>query len=439
MARKSTRREFIKQSAALGTAWWVGTNTAWSFEKSSAERLNVASIGVGGKGVTDVREMSKLGNIVALCDVDDKSLGKASLKYPKAKTYNDYREMLTELDKEIDAVTVTTPDHSHAAASIMAMKMGKHCFCQKPLTWSVYEARKMRETAAEMNVATEMGNQGTAEDGLREAVEIIRGGALGTVAEVHVWTNRPIWEQGMGRPKETPAVPSHVHWDLFLGPAPQRPYHASYHPFKWRAWLDFGTGALGDMACHTANMPVMALQLFDPVSVAVLETTGIVENETYPKHTVLEYEFGQRGDLPPVRMFWYDGGNKPPAELLQGEKLANSGCLVVGKEGSLYSPNDYGSRYVLLPREKYADYKKPEPTLPRSPGHYVEFANACKGGESAMSNFDYAGRLTETVVLGNVAIRAGEKIYWDAANMKVTNIPEANQYVHREYREGWSL
>jgi predicted dehydrogenase len=439
MSGKSTRRDFLKSSAAVGAAWWVGGNAAYAFEKSPVERLNIACIGVDGKGTTDVREMSRLGNIVALCDIDDKSLDKASLRYPSAKTYNDYREMLTEMEKDIDAVTVTTPDHSHAAASIMAMNLGKGVYCQKPLTWSVYEARRMREVAAEKGVATQMGNQGTAENGLREAVEVVRSGALGTVSEVHVWTNRPIWEQGIGRPTETVETPSHVHWDLFLGPAAERPYSPLYHPFKWRGWLDFGTGALGDMACHTANMAVMALDLFDPVSVDIIENSGIIENETYPKFSILEYQFAERNGRPPLKMTWYDGGKVPPVELLQGEKPADSGSLIIGDQGTLYSPNDYGARYVLLPKEKFADYKKPEPTLPRSPGHYVEFANACKGGDPAMSNFDYAGRLTETVVLGVVALRAGQKIEWDGPNLKVTNLPEANQYIHREYRSGWSI
>ena len=436
---KSTRRDFLKSSTALGAAWWIGGNAGYAFEKSPVERLNIACIGVDGKGSTDVREMSKLGNIVALCDIDDKSLEKSALRYPSAKTFNDYREMLSEMEKDIDAVTVTTPDHSHAPASVMAMKLGKHVYCQKPLTWSVYEARRMREIAAEKGVATQMGNQGTSEDGFREAVEVVRSGALGKVSEVHVWTNRPIWEQGIGRPKEVVETPSHVHWDLFLGPAPERPYSPLYHPFKWRGWLDFGTGALGDMACHTANMAVMALDLFDPLSVDVIENAGIVENETYPKFSVLEYQFGERNGRPPVKMTWYDGGKLPPAELLQGEKLADSGSLIIGDQGTLYSPDDYGSAYVLLPKKNFVDYKKPEPTLARSPGHYTEFAKACKGGDPAMSNFNYAGRLTETVVLGVVALRAGQKIEWDAAKLKVTNVSGANEFVKREYRQGWTL
>jgi predicted dehydrogenase len=283
-----------------------------------------------------------------------------------------------------------------------------------------------------------MGNQGTAETGLREAVDFMRAGGLGAVREVHVWTDRPIWPQGTGRPKRAQPVPNHVHWYLFLGPAPDRPYHSAYHPFNWRGWVDFGTGALGDMACHTANMAVMALDLFDPVSV-VADSTGIVENETFPDKATIRFEFPQRGELPPTTMIWYDGGNVPPKELLHGEKMTTSGLLLIGDKGSLYSPDDYGGSWVLLPKENFVDVKNPEPTLPRSPGHFEEFAIACRGGPPAMSNFDYAGRLTETILLGNLALRAGTKIEWDAKNLRVTNVSEANQYVHREYREGWTL
>jgi predicted dehydrogenase len=438
MARKSTRREFIQQSAALGTAWWVAARPAWADSKSPIERLNFACIGVDGKGSSDSNDAGSHGNIVAICDIDERGLAKKAARFPMARKFVDYREMLTEMEKEIDAVTVSTPDHSHAPASVMAMKMGKHCHCQKPLTWSVQEARLMRETAEKMGVATQMGNQGTAENGLREAVEIVRSGGIGTVTEVHVWTNRPVWPQGEGRPKDTPEVPSNVHWDLFLGPAPYRPYHPAYHPFKWRGWIDFGTGALGDMACHTANMAVMALDLFDPVSI-VAESSGIVENETFPKSSKIVFEFPERGERGPVKMVWYDGGNLPPAELAPGQELPSSGSLLVGSEGTLYSPNDYGAKFFLLPEEKFADYKRPEPTLPRSPGHFTEFANACKGGEAAMSNFNYAARLTETILLGNVAMRAGQKIEWDAEKQLVTNLPDANHYLGREYREGWTL
>jgi predicted dehydrogenase len=445
MASRATRRDFLKQSAAVGAAWWVGSHSnLHAQERSPLERVNFACIGTGGKGDSDSNDASNHGNIVALCDIDDQRLEikarKLASRFPEIKRYNDYRQMLEELGDQVDAVTVSTPDHVHAPASVMAMRLGKHCFCQKPLTWSVQEARVMREVAAEKKVATQMGNQGTSHDGLREAVEIIRSGALGEVREVHIWTNRPIWPQGEGRPEGSDPVPKHIHWDLFLGPAPERPYvNNVYHPFKWRGWLDFGTGALGDMACHTANMAVMAMDLFDPETVDVAESSGIVENETYPKYSTLVFQFPARKNLPPCKMTWYDGGKRPPQELLMGEKLANSGSLLVGSEGSLYSPDDYGSSYVLLPKDKFADFKKPEQTLPRSPGHFEEFVRACKGGEPAMSNFDYAGRLTETILLGNVAMRAGQKIEWDAKAGKVKNLPDFTGGITREYRSGFSI
>lgn len=442
MTRKTTRRDFVKQSAAVGAAWWVGANAGLAVgkEKSPAERLNFACIGVGGKGSSDTDSAGSAGNVIALCDIDDNRLNQKASKFPKAKKFNDYREMLEELGSKIDAVTVSTPDHTHAPAAIMAMKMGKHVFCQKPLTWSIEEARKMREIATEKKVATQMGNQGTSHTGLREAVEVVRAGVIGDVKEVHVWTNRPnrFWPQGTGRPTKKEQIPSHVHWDLFLGAAPVRPYSPAYHPFKWRGWLDFGTGALGDMACHTANMAVMALDLFDPVSCKA-ESSGIVENETYPKYSVINFQFPQRGKLPPCKMVWYDGGKRPKRSLLHGKPRASSGSLLIGTKGSLYSPNDYGSKYYLLPEDKFEGLKKPEPTLPRSPGHFTEFAIACKGGPKAMSNFDYAGRLTETILLGNLALRSDKEIQWDSKSMTVTNDPEVNKVVRRDYRKGFGI
>ena len=397
MSQRTTRREFIKQSSALGAAFWVSGQNLLAAEKSPLEKLNFASIGVGGKGSSDSKSAADNGNLIAICDIDDKRLLKAAARYPKAKKFNDYREMLTEMEGQIDAVTVSTPDHSHAPASVMAMKKGKHCFTQKPLTWSVHEARVMRETAQEHGVATQMGNQGTAKDGFREAVEVIRSGVLGNVREAHVWTNRPVWGKGVDRPPTGEPAPKHIHWDLFLGPAPYREFSTLYHPFEWRGWLDFGTGALGDMACHTMNMHVMALDLYDPQSI-VAEQEGMIENETYPKSTKITYQFGERGEgnkLCPLKLTWYDGGNLPPEELLMGEKMKSSGVVLVGDEGNFYTPDDYGAEYVLLPKDKFKDFKKPEQSLPRSPGHFEEFVVACKGGDPAMSNFNYASRLND--------------------------------------------
>ena len=249
---------------------------------------------MGGKGESDTDDAGHHGEIVALCDVDEKTLDKMAAKYPHAKKYFDYRKMLEEMGETIDAVTVSTPDHSHAPAGAMAMRMGKHAFIQKPLTWSVEEARVLRTLAAEKKLATQMGNQGTADGGFRRGVEVIRSGVLGPIKEIHVWTDRPIWPQGIGRPQDTPPVPSTVHWDEFLGAAPARPYSPAYHPFAWRGWLDFGTGALGDMACHTINVAAMALHLFDPATVEVVDTSGIVDRETYPTWSIIKTHFNER-------------------------------------------------------------------------------------------------------------------------------------------------
>jgi predicted dehydrogenase len=440
---RSTRRDFLKQSAAIGTAVWVGSSTqVFAKSRSANEVIRFACIGVDGKGASDRDDAGRHGDIVALCDIDEEKLEKAAARYPNAKKYTDFRAMLDEMEGSIDAVTVSTPDHTHAPAAVRAMKLGKHCFCQKPLTYTVREARILRELSEEKKLCTQMGNQGTSTGGHREAVAIIQKGDLGAVREVHIWTNRPIWPQGGGRPQGTEPIPPHIHWDLFLGPAPERPYHSAYLPFKWRGWLDFGTGALGDMACHTMNMAVTALKLYDPISVEAFpdpEWTGEARQESYPKFSHIVYEFGPRGDLPPCTLTWYDGGKRPPESLHAPLKQGASGSLVIGEKGTMFSDNDYHGTYTILPEEKWKDYKKPE--YVQSPGHFTEFALAIKEGkpELAMSNFSNAGRLTETVLLGNVALRAGQKIEWDAVNMKVTNLSSANQYVTRQYRKGWEV
>ena len=441
MSMTNSRRDFLKTTAAgaaVGTAFWVANEPKVTLGQSPMEKLNFACIGVEGKGSSDTDSAARDGVVVALCDIDAERLDKKARRYPEAKKYFDFRVMLDEMGDKIDGVTVSTPDHTHAVAAAAAIRMGKHAFVQKPLTWSVHEARVLRQLANEHGVATQMGNQGTSENGLREAVEVVRSGAIGDATEVHVWTNRPVWPQGEGRPTKEEVAPEGLHWDLFLGPAPDRPYSSVYHPFKWRGWLDFGTGALGDMACHTANMAVMALDLFDPKTI-VAEHTGIVENESFPKSSTITFEFAATDKRGPIKMVWYDGGRRPSVELTQGENVPSSGSLIVGTKGTLFSPNDYGASYVLLPRDDFKDFKKPERSLPRSPGHFTEFAIACAGGEPAMSNFNYASRLTETILLGNAALRSGKKLEWDAEAGKFTNAPEADQYLHREYREGWVL
>jgi predicted dehydrogenase len=330
----------------------------------------------------------------------------------------------------------------------MAMRMGKHCFCQKPLTWSVEEARLMRTLAAEKKLVTQMGNQGTADDGFRASVELLRAGVIGQVKEILVWTNRPIWPQGIARPKETPGIPNHVRWYEFLGPAHDVPYHEAYQPFSWRGWLDFGTGALGDMACHTLNVAAMALELFDPEEVEVADTSGIVDNASYPVWSIIRTRFGARNGRGPLTMTWFDGGDNLPEDKrsfkdrLYGEEVPGSGLLLVGEKGSFFSKDDYGSEYVLLPKDHFTEVKKPEPTLPRAPGgHFTEWVEGIKAHEckKPMSNFEYAGRLTETVLLGVVALKAGKKIEWDAENLRARNAPEADAFIRRDYRRGYSI
>jgi len=448
----SNRRQFLQASAAAGLGYWVAGGVTAA--EPASERLNIACVGIGGKGDGDASQAAKFGNIIAICDIDEGRLNNKakSPAFAKAKKYFDFRKMLEENSRNIDAVTVSTPDHTHAAASIMAMKMGKHIYCQKPLTHSVFEARRMREVAREFKVCTQMGNQGTATDGLRTSVEIIQSGALGKIKEVHVWTNRPVWPQAPGlttRPRAEP-VPAGIHWDEWLGPAPERPYGKGYHPFAWRGFWDFGTGALGDMACHTMNLPFMALKLGFPTS--VVAESGPLNTETYPAWARVTYEFPARGDLPALRLTWYEGKKdgrlvQPPVELLQGgTKFSGSGSLIVGDKGTLYSPDDYGGSRQLLPVRKFAGFVMPKQKLPR---HSVnedeamkkEWVEAIKKKDPklALSNFDYAGMLTEAVLLGNVAIKAGKKLMWDGPGFKITNDSDANKLLRREYRTGWKL
>jgi predicted dehydrogenase len=444
----------LKGTALAGAGLWVSGPSAFALSRYTNERIKFACIGVGGKGSSDTDQAGQFGDVVALCDIDDERLAAKAEKFPDAKKYNDYRKMLDEIGGQVDAVTVSTPDHSHAPAAMMAMKMGKHVYCQKPLTHSVYEARAMREAAAKYQVATQMGNQGTAHDGFRRGVEVLQSGAIGPVHEAHVWTNRPLkyWKQApdvVARPDERPPVPEHVHWDLFLGPAPERPYHSIYHPFGWRGWLDFGTGALGDMACHTANLAFMALKLGSPTRISA--ESSEVNSETFPAWATITYEFPARGDLPPVKLTWYEGArdgerNLPVPDLLLGEEPTSSGSLFVGEKGTLFSPSDYGAEQKLLPTKDFEGYQDPPERLPRVSGGEgiddnmkLEWVRAIQGGPPATSNFDYAGMLTEAMLLGNVAIRVGTPIEWDGPNLRVTNSTEANQYLKREYRTGWTL
>ncbi len=436
MSKRISRRALLRGAAAGGAGLIILRDSRLAFGYEANEKLNVAIIGCGGKGRSNLDACAGE-NIVGLCDIDDNITADAAKKYTGAKQYADFRRMLDQMERSIDAVVVSTADHTHAPAAAMAMRMGKHVYCEKPLTHTVYEARVLRDLARKHKVATQMGNQGTASTGMRESVEVLRSGAIGQAYELHVWSNRPIWPQGVERPAEKADIPSNIHWDLWLGPAPKRPYHPDYQPFKWRGWLDFGTGALGDMGCHTVNMPFMALELRDPIAIEA-EVHGLTK-EAYPKQSVIRYSFPERNGLRPLVMYWYDGGLKPSPDILDGRELPGSGVAILGEKGRMFSPDDYCSTYELLPKEDFANFQKPAPSLPRSPGHAEEWLRACKGGEAAMSNFDYASALTETILLGNLAIVTGEPIYWDAKNLRAINCPKADYYINTPYRKGWTL
>ena len=459
MRNQVNRRRFLGNTASLvGAGYWLSSQSQLAFSASPNERVNIASIGVGGKGSSDTDDAAKFGQIVAICDIDDQRLKEKASKFPDAKPFHDFRELLSEMGDKVDAVTVSTADHTHAAASVRAMRLGKHVYCQKPLTHSVSEARLVRETARKHNVVTQMGNQGTAHDGFRAGVEMIRSGAIGDVREVHVWTNRPYsdwkagkmyWKQSpqiISRPKETPPIPEHISWDLWLGPAPERAYNPAYHPHDWRGWWDFGTGALGDMACHTANLPFMGLQLGLPTRVSAISSE--VNSETYPAWATITYDFPARGDLPPVKLVWYEGSengkrNLPELKLPSDQIPTDSGSLLVGEKGRLYSPGDSGDQQQL---DVSRQVKTPEQSLERlgtdggpDQNQKREWIRGIQSGAKPLSNFDYASVLTESMLLGNVAIRVGKTIEYDGTKGEVTNLPEAAKLIARSQREGWEL
>ncbi|GAC1340661.1 MAG: Gfo/Idh/MocA family oxidoreductase [Isosphaeraceae bacterium] len=459
MSQTSSRREFFKRSAAFGSGLWVVGSRANLIAGAADEKVWFAMIGVGGRGGSHVHDVPNSGGeIIALCDVDTHMLDGASKLQPQAKRFHDFREMLDKIHKEIDAVVVATPDHTHAVAANMAMKMGKHVYCEKPLTHSIHEARTLAKTAKEMRVASQMGNQGHSGANTRRIVEIVRSGAIGPVKEVPAGTKRPIGPQGLDRPEGSDPVPDWLKWDLWLGPAPERPFKVShvkykdkdgkekekderiYHPFAWRGWWDFGTGALGDMACHILDCSFWALDLRHPTSIEPVEG-DTRKPDCGPNWEILRFQFPARGEMPPVAVTWYDGGKKPPKELFDGEEVREGGSLLIGEKGKIYIRSDYGDNHIMLPKKDFAEYKNPEETIKRSPGHMKDFVEACKDptGRPACSDFAYSTALTEMVLLGVVAFRSAKKIDWDGEHMRVTNCPEAAQYVHPEYRKGWSL
>ncbi|MEI7730534.1 MAG: Gfo/Idh/MocA family oxidoreductase [Verrucomicrobiota bacterium] len=452
-----TRRGFIKTGTLAGAA----IVAAPYLLRAQAERkkLNIACIGAGGKGQSDTDGVAKE-NIIALCDPDKRILDGRQQKYPNVKVFQDYRKMFEAIGKDLDAVTVSTPDHHHAIASALAMQMGKHVFCQKPLVQTVYEARVLRKLAREKKLATQMGNQGSAGPGLRRAVEVIQAGVIGPVRELHVWSNRPIWPQGVDRPEGEDPIPAELDWDVWIGPAQMRPFkNKVYHPFAWRGWFDFGTGALGDMACHTVNMPFRALKLGYPTKIECEDVFG-AKPETYPKSSRIRFEFPEREGQVPVKFWWYDGDPKsqttfrPDQEKvkeildMQAGKLPGSGCLLIGDKGKIFSPDDYGSKFYLKLKDeaeytggdKHAAAQSVPQTIPRSPGHVQEWIDMIHGGAPAYSNYEIAAYLTEIILLGCIALRHGTKkpIEWDGPNAKAKNA-DVSHLVKRNYRKGWDL
>ena len=437
--------------------------------QAPSSRPNIAVVGyVHGMGTSNTDALLKADNcnIVALCDVDESDAAMRRMKsqkeplldrVPKAARYTDFRVML-EKQKDIDGVLVATPDHTHAVVAMAAMQLGKHVYVQKPMTRTVTEARALTEAARKYKIVSQMGNQGRSGEGVRLIEEWINDGAIGEVHEIHCWTNRPIWPQGMPRPTDVPALPAGLDWDLWIGPAPMRPYHSAYHPFSWRSWMDFGGGALADMACHVMDASYSVLKLGSPSSVtasmgylvqAVPRADGgtsnqrVKYNDSFPPATVVHFKFPARGKkLPALDFHWYDGGILPerPLELEPDRRLPESGTIFVGTKGKLMSET-YSESPRLIPETKMQSYKRPKKTVPRISGsHEQNWVEAIVGKAKCTSPFDYAGPFTETVVLGNVALMfAGQRLLWDAVNMKVTNVPEANEFVRHNYRSGWSL
>lgn len=406
-----------------------------------SEKLHVAGIGVGGMGTGDVRSIAADHPIVALCDPDQRALDRMAKTYPKAKLYADYRVML-ETQKDIDAVTIATPDHLHAVVMMMALKMGKHIHCQKPLTHSVHEARMIGKAAAEAKVATQMGNFGQASEAARVVRETIQCGVLGTIREVHGGSNRTpmISPRGICRPSDTPPAPSWLNWDLWVGPAPMRPYHPCYHPFSWRGWWAFGTGCLGDIGCHQFSSVFKALDLGHPTSVEACSSNHPygpeIADETAPLASITRWQFPAKGDRAAVTLTWWDGGLKPPRpeELEPDRPFADGDWLMaVGDKAKMYG-------HRLIPESKAREFGRPPKTLDRSPGHFKEWYAACKGGKPAGSDFvHHAAHLAEVILLGNIAIRTKGKLLWDGDNLRFTNSEAANKLINPPYRSPWTL
>jgi predicted dehydrogenase len=423
------RRTFLQTSVAAASGIATGYFSSASAAPSSSpnEKLNVACVGVNGRGADNVKGVQGE-NIVALCDIDDRNLGRAAERFTKAAKFNDFRRMLDQ-QKDIQAVVVSTADHVHAPATAAALRLGKHVYCEKPLTHTVAEARTISRLAAEMKVATQMGTQIHAEENYHRVVELVRANAIGPIREAHAWVGSR-WHGGE-RPAEKPPVPSYLHWDLWLGPAPERPYHPTYLPQNWRTWWDFGSSTMGDMACHLLDLVFWALELSHPTT--VVAEGPPVHPETGPAGVRVEYAFEARGERPPLKLVWYDG-DRLPSEI-HGQKVPGFGVCFVGDGGMLWT--DYG-RHQLFPESKFADYQPPAQTIPKSVGHHQEWIDACKNGGLTSCHFGRSGPLTEAVLLGVVAYRSGEHLKWDPAKL-TTGSGKADTLLQREYRQGWTL
>jgi len=433
MLRQIHRRRFLQTSVAAGLTLPLLNPSS---VLGANERLNIGVIGVGGRGAGDLAGVAHE-NIVALCDVDESRLKDAASKHPKAEKYFDYRKLLDQ--KNLDAVVVATPDHHHAPATVRAIQRGLHVYCEKPLTHTVNEARLIADMAAKTKVATQMGTQNHEHPGYLRLVELIQSGAIGSVSEVHVITDRPgrWWSQGIETPTDKPPIPSYLKWDLWLGPGAKRDYHPAYVPFKWRGWWDFGCGAIGDMAIHLMDPTFWALELGGLVNVTSMGPE--VHAHSGPTWMITHFEFGERGKgekkLAPVDVNWYEGTAKPDAKI--AAELPMNGSLFIGDKGRIAISHDGSPK--LLPEDKFADFKGPDPFLPKSPGHHQQWIDACKTGSRTGSNFGYAAPFTEIVLLGNVAYRTGETIEYDPAKGKVTNIASANDLLGKSYRKGWEV
>lgn len=463
----TTRRTFIKSAAAAGLTLAAGVPGCVSPGKRKGaartvtprqDKLRLAYIGTGGMGGSHVKSTKDMGIVCpCFCDVDTNRMAKAAELYPQAARYQDYREMFDKESKNFDAVMIGVPDHHHYPASMLAMQAGKHVYTQKPLTHTPWEARQLTRAAEKHQVVTQMGNQGHAGEGWRLVYEWIHSGALGDIVETHTWTDRPVWPQGMVRSEKSDPPPANLNWDAWLGPAPERPFKGPdsgkgagpYHWFNWRGWWDFGAGALGDMACHTMDGVFWALDPGHPDVIEVLASTAIeprkaayADKESFPKSSVIRWKFPRKGRRRAFSAYWYDGGLRPtvPDILELPRRLPNTGNLFVGTKATLMVSRDYGQSPRIIPESKHKEIGKPPQLLERSPGHIEEWIMACKGEEPMdfpKSRFAYSGPMSETILLGNVALRMGRRLEWDGEEMEVTNLPEANQFISKEYRAGW--